>query len=49
MLFVAGMLVSSSVDPLAQVAQAFREHLLEKALHCMAQPQRHDTVSEEEG
>lgn len=27
-----------SVDPLAQVTQAFREHLLEKALYCVAQP-----------
>ncbi|XP_045442407.1 sterol regulatory element-binding protein 1 isoform X5 [Pipistrellus kuhlii] len=26
------------VDPLAQVAQLFREHLLERALHCVAQP-----------
>lgn len=26
------------VDPLAQVTQAFREHLLEKALYCVAQP-----------
>uniref|UniRef100_A0A672PP83 Sterol regulatory element-binding protein 1 n=1 Tax=Sinocyclocheilus grahami TaxID=75366 RepID=A0A672PP83_SINGR len=28
----------NSVDPLAQVTQAFREHLLEKALYCVAQP-----------
>uniref|UniRef100_A0A674MRD7 Sterol regulatory element-binding protein 1 n=1 Tax=Takifugu rubripes TaxID=31033 RepID=A0A674MRD7_TAKRU len=28
----------NTVDPLAQVTQAFREHLLEKALYCMAQP-----------
>lgn len=27
-----------TVDPLAQVTQAFREHLLEKALYCVAQP-----------
>lgn len=27
-----------AVDPLAQVTQAFREHLLEKALYCVAQP-----------
>ncbi|XP_006901264.1 PREDICTED: sterol regulatory element-binding protein 1 [Elephantulus edwardii] len=26
------------VDPLAQVAQLFREHLLERALHCVAHP-----------
>ncbi|XP_036134334.1 sterol regulatory element-binding protein 1 isoform X1 [Molossus molossus] len=26
------------VDPLAQVTQLFREHLLERALNCMAQP-----------
>ncbi|XP_061085872.1 sterol regulatory element-binding protein 1-like isoform X3 [Conger conger] len=39
----------NAVDPLAQVAQAFREHLLEKALYCMAQPQRHETLSEAEG
>ncbi|XP_026987083.1 sterol regulatory element-binding protein 1 isoform X4 [Sagmatias obliquidens] len=26
------------VDPLAHVAQLFREHLLERALHCLAQP-----------
>lgn len=29
---------SVTVDPLAQVTQAFREHLLEKALYCVAQP-----------
>lgn len=28
----------STVDPLAQVAQLFREHLLEQALRCVAQP-----------
>ncbi|XP_022529047.2 sterol regulatory element-binding protein 1 isoform X2 [Astyanax mexicanus] len=28
----------NTVDPLAQVTQAFREHLLEKALYCVAQP-----------
>uniref|UniRef100_A0A8D0CHF6 Sterol regulatory element-binding protein 1 n=1 Tax=Scleropages formosus TaxID=113540 RepID=A0A8D0CHF6_SCLFO len=31
--------VGNTVDPLAQVTQAFREHLLEKALYCVAQPQ----------
>lgn len=30
--------VTFPVDPLAQVTQAFREHLLGKALYCMAQP-----------
>ncbi|XP_064415000.1 sterol regulatory element-binding protein 1 isoform X2 [Latimeria chalumnae] len=29
----------NSVDPLAQVTQAFREHLLEKALYCIAKPE----------
>ena len=28
----------STVDPLAQVTQLFREHLLERALNCVAQP-----------
>ncbi|XP_072299523.1 sterol regulatory element-binding protein 1 isoform X2 [Eucyclogobius newberryi] len=28
----------NTVDPLAQVTQAFREHLLEKSLYCVAQP-----------
>lgn len=27
-----------TVDPLAQVTQLFREHLLERALNCVAQP-----------
>lgn len=27
-----------AVDPLAQVTQLFREHLLERALNCVAQP-----------
>ncbi|KAI1895999.1 hypothetical protein AGOR_G00090290 [Albula goreensis] len=39
----------NTVDPLAQVTQAFREHLLEKALYCMAPPQRNETPSEGEG
>ncbi|KAJ8413677.1 hypothetical protein AAFF_G00081840 [Aldrovandia affinis] len=39
----------NAVDPLAQVTQAFREHLLEKALYCMAQRQRRKTISEGEG
>ncbi|KAI1883960.1 hypothetical protein AGOR_G00221470 [Albula goreensis] len=39
----------NSVDPLAQVTQAFREHLLEKALYCVAQPQEDQTSGEGEG
>ena len=39
----------SVVDPLAQVTQAFREHLLEKALYCVAQPQGEKTPSDGEG
>ncbi|KAJ8363801.1 hypothetical protein SKAU_G00126320 [Synaphobranchus kaupii] len=39
----------NAVDPLAQVTQAFREHLLEKALYCVAQPQRHETLIEGTG
>ncbi|XP_003791080.1 sterol regulatory element-binding protein 1 isoform X1 [Otolemur garnettii] len=31
-------LAGNTVDPLAQVTQLFREHLLEQALNCMAQP-----------
>lgn len=31
-------LPGSPVDPLAQVTQLFREHLLERALNCVAQP-----------
>ena len=27
-----------TVDPLAHVTQLFREHLLERALHCLAEP-----------
>uniref|UniRef100_A0A672PWE9 Sterol regulatory element-binding protein 1 n=1 Tax=Sinocyclocheilus grahami TaxID=75366 RepID=A0A672PWE9_SINGR len=34
----------NSVDPLAQVTQAFREHLLEKALYCVAQPEYSDSL-----
>ncbi|XP_062840910.1 sterol regulatory element-binding protein 1 isoform X1 [Trichomycterus rosablanca] len=37
----------NTVDPLAQVTQAFREHLLEKALYCVAQP--HGDKSPDEG
>ncbi|XP_067279211.1 sterol regulatory element-binding protein 1 isoform X1 [Pseudorasbora parva] len=39
----------NSVDPLAQVTQAFREHLLEKALYCVAQPRGVKTLSDEDG
>ncbi|KAG8433354.1 hypothetical protein GDO86_017581 [Hymenochirus boettgeri] len=39
----------SAVDPLAQVTQAFREHLLEKALYCVAQPEQNKTLAEGEG
>ncbi|CAJ0964467.1 unnamed protein product [Ranitomeya imitator] len=39
----------SAVDPLAQVTQAFREHLLEKALYCVAQPEQSKPLTEGEG
>ncbi|XP_058509815.1 sterol regulatory element-binding protein 1 [Solea solea] len=39
----------NTVDPLAQVTQAFREHLLEKALYCVAQPHGEKSPSEGEG
>ncbi|XP_075421985.1 sterol regulatory element-binding protein 1 isoform X2 [Ascaphus truei] len=39
----------STVDPLAQVTQAFREHLLEKALYCVAQPEQSRPLTEGEG
>ncbi|XP_069840351.1 sterol regulatory element-binding protein 1 isoform X2 [Dendropsophus ebraccatus] len=39
----------SAVDPLAQVTQAFREHLLEKALYCVAQPEQSKPLMEGEG
>ncbi|KAM3863614.1 sterol regulatory element-binding protein 1 [Diretmus argenteus] len=39
----------NTVDPLAQVTQAFREHLLEKALYCVVQPQEEKTPSQGEG
>ncbi|XP_068099644.1 sterol regulatory element-binding protein 1 isoform X2 [Hyperolius riggenbachi] len=38
----------SAVDPLAQVTQAFREHLLEKALYCVAEPEHGKPVTEGE-
>lgn len=38
-----------AVDPLAQVTQAFREHLLEKALYCVAQPQEEKTPGKGDG
>ncbi|XP_078273978.1 sterol regulatory element-binding protein 1 isoform X2 [Rhinoraja longicauda] len=37
------------VDPLAQVTQAFREHLLEKALYCIAKPENSKPVTGEGG
>ncbi|XP_067912038.1 sterol regulatory element-binding protein 1 isoform X4 [Heterodontus francisci] len=39
----------NSVDPLAQVTQAFREHLLEKALYCIAKPENSKPVTGEGG
>ncbi|KAJ3600956.1 hypothetical protein NHX12_031929 [Muraenolepis orangiensis] len=39
----------NTVDPLAQVTQAFREHLLEKALYCVAQPHGEKTQIHGEG
>ncbi|KAM8845495.1 sterol regulatory element-binding protein 1 isoform 3-T3 [Spinachia spinachia] len=39
----------NTVDPLAQVTQAFREHLLEKALYCVAQPHEERSPSQGEG
>ncbi|XP_047184116.1 sterol regulatory element-binding protein 1 isoform X1 [Scophthalmus maximus] len=39
----------NTVDPLAQVTQAFREHLLEKALYCVAQPHGEKRPSQGEG
>ncbi|XP_067334557.1 sterol regulatory element-binding protein 1 isoform X2 [Channa argus] len=39
----------NTVDPLAQVTQAFREHLLEKALYCVAQPHGEKSPSRGEG
>uniref|UniRef100_A0A3B4BAX4 Sterol regulatory element-binding protein 1 n=1 Tax=Periophthalmus magnuspinnatus TaxID=409849 RepID=A0A3B4BAX4_9GOBI len=37
------------MDPLAQVTQAFREHLLEKSLYCVAQPRGEKGPSHGEG
>ncbi|XP_073699058.1 sterol regulatory element-binding protein 1 [Garra rufa] len=39
----------NSVDPLAQVTQAFREHLLEKALYCVAQPRGDKNLADGDG
>ncbi|XP_060749269.1 sterol regulatory element-binding protein 1 isoform X4 [Tachysurus vachellii] len=39
----------NTVDPLAQVTQAFREHLLEKALYCVAQPRGDKSSNEGQG
>ncbi|XP_034045740.1 LOW QUALITY PROTEIN: sterol regulatory element-binding protein 1 [Thalassophryne amazonica] len=38
----------NTVDPLAQVTQAFREHLLEKALYCVAQPREEKSPNQGE-
>lgn len=43
------LMVSLAVDPLAQVTQAFREHLLEKALYCVAQPRGEKNTSPGDG
>ncbi|EMP33083.1 Sterol regulatory element-binding protein 1 [Chelonia mydas] len=40
---------SNLVDPLAQVAQLFREHLLEKALCCVAMPDPNPPAAHREG
>ncbi|XP_072337162.1 sterol regulatory element-binding protein 1 isoform X1 [Scyliorhinus torazame] len=42
-------ITGNSVDPLAQVTQAFREHLLEKALYCIAKPENSKPVTGEGG
>ncbi|XP_078414659.1 sterol regulatory element-binding protein 1 isoform X1 [Cetorhinus maximus] len=42
-------ITGNSVDPLAQVTQAFREHLLEKALYCIAKPENSKQVTGEGG
>uniref|UniRef100_A0A3P8WHT0 Sterol regulatory element-binding protein 1 n=1 Tax=Cynoglossus semilaevis TaxID=244447 RepID=A0A3P8WHT0_CYNSE len=39
----------NTVDPLAQVTQAFREHLLEKALYCVAQPRGEKSATQADG
>uniref|UniRef100_A0A3B5M0M4 Sterol regulatory element-binding protein 1 n=1 Tax=Xiphophorus couchianus TaxID=32473 RepID=A0A3B5M0M4_9TELE len=39
----------NTVDPLAQVTQAFREHLLEKALYCVAQPHGEKSPNQADG
>lgn len=44
-----GLSTLFAVDPLAQVTQAFREHLLEKALYCVAQPKGEKSTSQGEG
>ncbi|XP_068763886.1 sterol regulatory element-binding protein 1 isoform X2 [Struthio camelus] len=40
---------SNPVDPLAQVTQLFREHLLEKALRCVAMPEPRRPAARGEG
>ncbi|XP_007557456.1 sterol regulatory element-binding protein 1 [Poecilia formosa] len=39
----------NTVDPLAQLTQAFREHLLEKALYCVAQPHGEKSPNQADG
>lgn len=43
------LVAPAAVDPLAQVTQAFREHLLEKALYCVAQPSGEKNTSQGDG
>uniref|UniRef100_A0A8C4SRX7 Sterol regulatory element-binding protein 1 n=1 Tax=Erpetoichthys calabaricus TaxID=27687 RepID=A0A8C4SRX7_ERPCA len=42
-------LVGNSIDPLAQVTQAFREHLLDRALYCIAKPESNEVQAEGAG
>lgn len=39
----------AAVDPMAQVTQLFREHLLEKALCCVAMPEPGRPTAQGEG
>ncbi|XP_043944870.1 sterol regulatory element-binding protein 1 [Protopterus annectens] len=43
------LILSVLDDPLAQVTQAFREHLLEKALYCIAKPESGKLPAKGEG
>lgn len=49
LLHVNNVVAPPAVDPLAQVTQAFREHLLEKALYCVAQPSGEKSTSQGDG